>query len=109
MTVEVTKHAYERSKERLGLNKKATVRTAVIAYEKGIKHSETKGQLFAYISDRCRKYMFKGQDIRIYGDVVYCFVRKKELDKVLLCTVFSIPKSLSNQIHALSKKKAMAS
>ena len=105
MYIEVSIHAYNRGKERLGLKKKSMDRMAQIAYEKGINHGDTKGQLFAYISDRGRKYMFEGQAIRIYGDVVYCFVRHPEMGKIILCTIFTIPKGLSNQIHALSKRK----
>ena len=39
--VEVTEHAFDRLRERSGINKKAAVRLSERAYEKGIKHNET--------------------------------------------------------------------
>lgn len=45
MPVTITKHAEQRLKERMGLNKKALQRAAETAYDKGVKHQETTGNL----------------------------------------------------------------
>lgn len=45
MKVEITHHAEQRMRERLGLNKKSIERIAQKALDEGIKHSETKGNL----------------------------------------------------------------
>lgn len=107
MTISMTDHALKRLKERAGLNKKAATRTSSIAYEKGIRHGETKGQLFEYIAGECARYMRKGTDIRIYGDMVYCFRKENRSGErvAVLLTAFHIPNSLQNQIHSLQRKK----
>ena len=98
----VTKHAYDRFKERLGLNKKAANRMAKKVYVNGIKHGETTGELYKYISTITRKNMIKGDDIRIYGDTVYCFVRQG--DEIRLCTIYQMPKQLFNKLQSKQKR-----
>lgn len=98
----ITRHAQERAKERLGLNKKAIERTAKKAYENGIRHGQTNGNLYKYISGICRKSMIKGSEIILYGDVVYCF--KKDNDIVKLCTVYLIPHNLLPKTHGKQRK-----
>lgn len=99
----ITNHAYDRFKERLGLNKKAANRMAEKAYKLGIRHNETSGQLFKYISKICYKSMVKGSEIVLYGDVVYCF--KYDDYEIKLCTVYKIPNNLLNRTHGLQRRK----
>ena len=47
--VKVTRHGEKRSRERMGLKKKAVDRNAMIALEKGLKHGETCGGLKRYL------------------------------------------------------------
>ena len=49
MTVEITEHAYDRMKERLGWNRKAGQRMANKAYTEGKTHGETRGSLHRYL------------------------------------------------------------
>lgn len=107
--IEITKHAYDRMKERLGLNKKAATRMAEIAYSDGIKHGDTSGQLYRYISAQAYAYMKKGYCLKIYGEAVYCFINRKdeETDEKTssLVTVWVIPQNLKNQVLGLQRKK----
>lgn len=107
--IEITKHAYDRMKEWLGLNKKAATRMAEIAYSDGIKHGDRSGQLYRYISAQAYAYMKKGYCLKIYGEAVYCFIngRDEETDEKIssLVTVWAIPQNLKNQVLGLQKKK----
>ena len=107
--IEITKHAYNRMKERLGLNKKAAARMAEIAYSDGIKHGDTSGQLYRYISAQAYAYMKKGYCLKIYGEAVYCFINGKDGETgektSFLVTVWPIPLNLKNQVLGLQKKK----
>lgn len=101
----VSEHAEKRLKERSGLNKKSVQKNAERAYSKGIKHSETKGNLNKYVCGLTNKYHKKGTDIRIYGDKVFIFIRKQDIydpnmDYIVLITVLQIP----NDLKKLCKK-----
>lgn len=104
----VTQHAYDRMKERCGFNKKAADRMSKMAYEKGINHSEVKGDLFSYISKQCLARKIKGKKIKIYGEMVYCFVDTKiennEIETKLI-TVFEIPQNLKKKALCKQAKK----
>ena len=103
----VTEHALDRIKERLGLSNKAAERMAEVAYRDGIEHSETIGRLNKYIAGLTYAHMKKGTCIRIYGEVVYCFVREKtrRKEKVTLLTAWNIPNALKKNVLSLQKRK----
>ena len=107
--IDVTRHAYDRMKERLGLNKKAAVRIAEMAYESGIRHGETNGRLYRYISKEARAYMRKGFCMKIYGETVFCFIDKVDQDGgeriTSLVTVWPIPQNLKNQVLGIQRRK----
>lgn len=88
-----TKHAQERSKERLGLNKNAAERLALIALEKGVKHSETTGSLNKFITALYFKTK-TANNSRLYADKVFIF------NNETLITVFELP----NKFKAVLKK-----
>lgn len=48
-TVDVTRHAEKRIRQRLGINKKATERNAEKALQCGVTHAEATGQLCKYL------------------------------------------------------------
>lgn len=50
MKIEITRHAEQRMRERLGLNKKSIERMAQRAYDNGICHNETRGNLNKWIT-----------------------------------------------------------
>jgi hypothetical protein len=87
--MEITEHAVERAKERLGLNRDALTRTAQLALAHGVPHSATSGRLNRWIT----KLFFQNgtaNNTRIYGEFVFLFTG------VRLITVFRIPNDLKN-------------
>ncbi len=80
----ITDHAYLRAKERLSLNKKSLDRLADVAYNKGIKHSDIKGQLKKYIDKLYFEYK-TANNIRIYGEFIFLF------SKNTLITLYQVP------------------
>lgn len=80
----MTKHAIERGKERMGLNRKALKRMAKKALVEGKPHSSTRGRLRKYIT----KLFFqegKANNTKIYGEFIYLFHND------LLITVYNLP------------------
>lgn len=96
--VKVSRHACQRLKQRCGLKRKSVQRMADIAFEDGLRHEETSGQLNKWFST-----LFMGNEaannIRIYGNFAYIFC-----DNTLV-TVLSAPKRLHNQIRGHKKRK----
>lgn len=80
----ITDHAYQRAKERLSLNAKTFYKLALKALDNGITHSQTKGKLNRYITSLFFK-SYSGNNVRIYGDNIYIFDKKK------LITVYRLP------------------
>lgn len=100
MAVIVTKHAEKRLRERMGLGKKAIQRAAETAFDKGIKHCETTGNLNKWVTS----LYFNNEtanNIRLYNDKAWIFAGKN------LVTVLQIPASLKKSVKdALDRKKA---
>jgi hypothetical protein len=82
--VELTRHSEQRERKRCGVPKKAVARLAEIAFEKGLRHSETKGRLNRYITSLWGKNTM-ANNIRVYGDKVFIFC-----DNILI-TVLNLP------------------
>jgi predicted HAD superfamily Cof-like phosphohydrolase len=84
MNVQVSHHAEQRIKDRIGVSKKIADKVAERALEKGITHSETTGRLrrlidALYLKDR------RANNIRIYAEKIYLFA-----DNTLI-TVINLP------------------
>ena len=94
----ITKHGSERTRERMGIPKKAVDRAAAIAYEKGLKHSETCGGLKRYLDYLYFKGGGEANNMRVYGDHIYVFH-----DEILI-TVFKLPPEHRKQAMYLQKK-----
>lgn len=99
MTVIVTRHAEKRLKERIGLSKKALQRAAETAYDKGVKHHETTGNLNKWVTslyfNNCA-----ANNIRLYNDKAWIFAGQN------LVTVIQVPASLKNSLkETLDRKK----
>lgn len=92
--ITVTKHAYEKAKERLSWKKATTERMAEKAFNEGISHKDIKGSLNRYITREYFKYR-KGNNIKIYAEHVFIFVGKK------LVTVFRIPHKYCSYVNAI--------
>ena len=95
-SIVLTNHAYVRMKERVGVGRKAAERLVSRAYEEGIDKEKARGSLFRYITGEARKECYRDDDIRIYGEMVYCFKDTPE-GKSILVTVFYIPGYLKKQ------------
>lgn len=84
-------HAHKRMKERCGFTKKSQERMAKKAFEQGITHSQTKGNLNKWVTS----LYFKNQNannIRIYGDNAYIFCGE------ILVTVIPVPPNLKKSV-----------
>jgi hypothetical protein len=114
----VTDHAFDRIKERSGINKKAAVWLAERAYQKGLSHNETNGGLDKYISSVAGKSN-KDNRIKIYGDKLFIFnlsnkqnvkeyTEKGELI-IRLVTVLSLSPNLTKKANVLRSKKEQKS
>ena len=68
----ITKHAYEKAKERLRWNTKVLDKMAQKAFNKGIHHKDTKGSLNKFITKVWFRYK-SCNNIRIYGENIYFF------------------------------------
>lgn len=94
----VSKHAKQRLRERNGLNKKSTDRIAERAFNEGITHAETTGNLNKWITS----LYFKNTDannIRLYGDKAYIFAN------TTLVTIIPIPRDLMPIVTKIAKRK----
>lgn len=89
----ITDHAFIRTKERLGLDKKATERHAMKAYVAGLQHKNCKLPLKKHVDELYLRYK-TCDNIRIYGEVVFLFSRNK------LITVYQLP----NELKRLANK-----
>lgn len=99
-SVDLSKHGINRSRERLGINKKAVEKNARKALEFGVTHGETKGRLRRYM-DKLYFNNPKASNMRIYHHYVYIFGGNK------LVTVFNLPKELCHYADKLQKEKEM--
>ena len=108
----VTDHAYKRVKERMGLNRSAADKLSSKAFSRGIRHTETRCILHKYIDERCTSDTRKGNDVRIYGEFVYCFLTHKggrnNKDTTRLLTVYGIPNELKNQAISSKRRQSLA-
>jgi hypothetical protein len=98
MKQEITDHAEERVRKRVGIPRKAVKKNAEIALEKGVTHKECSGRLKKYVD-----YLYlshrRGNNIRLWGDHVYIFTTEK------LITVFPIPKMYRNAVHKILSRR----
>ena len=101
MNIEISNHAFERMHERLGLNKKVIIRMVEKAYELGLTHSQTSGNLHKYISQQHNLYKHKGSCNKIYGENVFIF--NQQVNKIILVTVFQLPNTLKSVALPLQK------
>jgi len=94
----ISRHAEQRLRERSGLNKSSVIRIAHRAYNRGISHCETKGDLKKWISEL---YLHSGtaNNIKIYGDKAFLFHYNE------LITVLQVPQRFANNMSNYVKQK----
>ena len=96
--ITISKHAEARLRERTGLGKKSCERIAKKAFEQGISHSQTKGNLNKWITS----VYFRSNhavNVRILGDKAFLFSK----DDVLV-TVLQVPQNLARELKKYVKE-----
>lgn len=96
--VTVTRHAEKRIRQRLGINKSATERTAEKALERGVTHAEAKGKLHRHL-DGIFLLTYKPTNLRVYNHSVYLF------NGTTLITVLPLPNRFWAYADKLQKRK----
>ena len=96
--IEVSRHARKRTKERMGLNKKAVECNAQKAFEYGITHKEAKGRLKKYLTKLFLTNR-KINNLRVYHRYVYLFAGNT------LVTVIPLPSNLVSLADKLQDMK----
>lgn len=91
--VSVTSHAKRRLKERCGVSKNSAMNMAERTFNKGISFENASTDLKKYISSVYIRHEKTGDNIRIYGNMVYVF------DNRTLITVYPIPGDLLNKME----------
>ena len=94
--VSVTSHAKRRLKERCGVSKNSAMDMAERAFNKGISFENASTDLKKYISSIYIRHEKIGDNIRIYGNMVYIF------DNRTLITVYPIPENLLNEMERIA-------
>ena len=94
--VAVTSHAKRRLKERCGVSKNSAMDMAERAFNKGISFENASTDLKKYISSVYIRHEKIGDNIRIYGSMVYIF------DNRTLITVYPIPENLLNEMERIA-------
>lgn len=95
----VTRHAEHRTRERVGIPKKAVRRAAARAITQGVKREETDGKLRKYLDWLYYRGNGSVGNIIVYGDKVYMF----NVDT--LVTVLTIPTAHAKQAARLMRKR----
>lgn len=96
--IQVSKHAETRLHERCGINRKSAQRIAEKAFNEGIQHSQTKGNLKKWITSLYFNNK-AANNIRLYGDKAYIFGGET------LITVLQIPSNLRNDMRSLVDRR----
>jgi hypothetical protein len=94
--VSVTSHAKRRLKERCGVSKNSAMDMAERAFNRGISFENASTDLKKYISSVYIRHEKIGDNIRIYGNMVYVF------DNRTLITVYPIPGNLLNEMERIA-------
>lgn len=87
MSVNVTRHAEKRAKQRLGLPRSAVRRMAHKAYFEGARHEETEGRTRAFLDALYLMPDNSVDTVRVHGEFIYLFAGRT------LITVLRIPSS----------------
>lgn len=93
----VTRHAADRTHERLGIPKKATDKIAAKAFECGIRREEISGSLRRYL-DHLYSQHYTANNIRIFTYYIYIFCEDT------LVTVEPLPQKYRNTVDNIRRK-----
>lgn len=98
MRIEIPDHAINRGRERMGLNKKAMQRQATLAFNKGIKHGDTKGRLKKFIDKEALRFTHKANYYIYYNNHLF-FFREISDDRILLLSMIKVPQQIINNLN----------
>lgn len=106
--VYVSRHGYERMKERMGFNKSAARRMSQRAYKEGVGVHNSNGALQRYLESK-DDYYPDNNIIRIYGNAVYCFKygqygEDESTSYLMLVTVYPLPKKYNSRANGYQRK-----
>lgn len=93
----MTKHARERSKQRLGLSGKVVKKNLDKIYTFGVRREDTNGRLKRYL-DRLHEYNKRSDNV-IYGYYVYVFAHGD------LVTIFPLPKEYWKTVNKIKRRR----
>jgi RNA:NAD 2'-phosphotransferase (TPT1/KptA family) len=80
----ITRHAYKRGKQRLGLKRKALQRMAKKALKKGDSHRDAKGAFKRYLDSVYYSHR-NANNLKVYGHHIYLF------RDATLITIYHVP------------------
>ena len=95
----VTRHGKKRSRERVGIPKRAVDKNAKTALEKGLRYEDTAGALRRYLDYLYWRGNGAANNMRIYGNHVYLFHGE------VLITVLNVPPEHRKQAVMAQRKK----
>jgi hypothetical protein len=95
----ISKHALDRSKERISLNAQATARLSLKAFQQGIQVEDTAGEFNQYLTTIHYRGDPKVSAIRVYAEKVWIF------KKHTLVTVYHLPLEFKNTAHKIMARK----
>lgn len=95
LRVRLTDHGVDRSKDRLGIPRKAAKAFSKRVWGEGVRSIEATGSLKRYMDDVENRHDAAVTSIRIYGRHVYVFKNKA------LVTVLHLPKELYGAVDKL--------
>ena len=101
-SLRVSKHANRRSRERIGIPKRAVERNARKALAHGLGYAQARGDLKDYIYWLYNRYDRNGNNIKIYNGYVYVFH-----DEILI-TVLNVPPEHRKQAKWQQEKRGMS-
>ncbi|WP_224364199.1 hypothetical protein [Hyalangium versicolor] len=97
----ISEHAFQRGRERLGLNRKATERMACRAFAAGLRHEDTFGALRQYLG-MVASTRGTADNLRVHGEAVWVFCSHT------LVTVLQLPHELRKAAHATRRAQRSA-
>lgn len=93
----ITRHAFLRAKERLGLSQDAFRRIAAMAFCYGMPGEKTKGRLYNFIHAKAENH--PNNVVMLYGENLFVFKDEH------LITVYQLPRDFRNYFLKIKKEE----
>lgn len=97
--IDITRHAVHRTRERVGIPKKAVPRAVEKAMTEGLRYEDTEGGLRRYLEYLYAKGGGAANNMRVYGGHIYMFH-----DDILITTL-TVPAKHMKQAARLAKRR----